>query len=120
MIKSLKTNKTLGTPSQSIISGSEDRQLISSKKQKPYRFGIGMLFYLVKHPHPDITNSVYHLSKISNKAYQAAFKEMLHVTQLVLDVNNYGVKYAPNLDENGIWYIVCYGNSDYAGNPDSH
>ena len=79
-----------------------------------------MLLYLIEHSCPDIANSGCELSTILIGAYSAAFKEMLHVIKFVSDMKNYGLKFVPNLDKNGIWDLICYSNNDYAGNPDSH
>ena len=73
---------------------------------------------LVKHSYPDIANSLHEISKVLDRAYPAAFKEMIHVIKFGLDAKNYGLKFAPNLDEYEIWNLLCYSNIDCAGDPD--
>ena len=79
-----------------------------------------MLFYLIKHSCPDITNSVHESSKVLDRAYPTVFKEMLCVIKFILDTKNYGLKFVLNLDKHAIWDFICYSDSDYAGDPDSH
>ena len=76
-----------------------------------------MLLYLVKHSRPDIANPVRELSKVLDGPDSGAFKEMLRVIKYVLDTQNWGLKIQPSLEDE--WDLVCYCDSDYAGDPDS-
>ena len=75
-----------------------------------------MLLFLVKHSRPDIANVTRELSKSMDKANPAAFKELKRVIKFVLDTKNYGLKIAPKKPEqDGLWNLNCYCDSDYAG-----
>ena len=77
-----------------------------------------MLLYLVKHSRPDIANPVRELSKVLDGATEEAFKEMLRVIKYVLDTKSWGLKIQPTFGEEA-WDLVCFCDSDYAGDPDS-
>ena len=115
----MQTYKTPGTPNLNMIRDTE--ATISKEKHKLYRSGVGMLLYLVKHSRPDIANAVRELSKVLDSATDASFKEMLRVIKYVLDTKNMGLKIEPNFDKdkNEPWELVCFSDSDYAGDPDS-
>ena len=57
--------------------------------QKLFQSGIRILFYLVKHSRPDISNAVRELSQVLDGANKAAFLEMhlliMCLTQKILD-----------------------------------
>jgi hypothetical protein len=59
---------TPGAPRTVILRPNKDDPLISSKDQKIFRSGVGMLLYLVKHSRPDIANEVRELSKVADGA----------------------------------------------------
>ena len=77
-----------------------------------------MLLYLVKHSRPDIANSVRELSKVLDGVTQEAFKELHQVIKCVLDTKTWGLKFRPTFDSDS-WDLVCFCNSNYAGDPDS-
>jgi hypothetical protein len=56
---------------------------------------VGMLLYLNKHFCPDIANVVTEMSKCTDGATMAAYKEMLRVTKFVLDIESYYLKIEP-------------------------
>ena len=85
------------------------------KDQRMYLSGIGMLLYLVKHSHPDIANATRELSKTNNGANPAAYKELLWVIKYVLDMEMLGFKIEPTGNSNKPREIVCFSNSNYAG-----
>merc|ERR1712139_32645 len=92
---------------------------ISAEDQKLYRSGVGMLLYLVKHSRPDIANPVRELSKVLDGASPAAFKEMKRVIRYVIDTEDWALKIFPKIDEDGIWRIVVFSDSDYATDPET-
>jgi hypothetical protein len=72
--------------------------------QSKYRFGVGILFHLIKYSRPDLANVVRELSKCINGASLAAYKEMHRVIKFVLDTQLNGLKPQPRHEsENGIW-----------------
>ena len=79
-----------------------------------------MLLYLVKFSRPDIANPVRELSKVLDCSTKTAFNELLRVIKYVLDTENLGLKIEPNIQYSGKpWDLVCYSDSDYAGDPDT-
>ena len=78
-----------------------------------------MLLYLVKHSRPDIANAVQELSKVLDGVSPAALKDMHRVIKYVLDTKNLGLKIDLNSFKKTPWDLVCYSDSDYAGDPDT-
>ena len=77
-----------------------------------------MLLYLVKHSRPDIANVARELSKCMDQANAGAYKELKRVIKFVLDTKSFGLKIEPIKEkEDGLWHIMCYCDSDYAGDP---
>ena len=80
---------------------------------------MGILLWLVNHSWPAIANYVRKLSKVLDGVTEASYKEMLRVIKYVLDSCNLGLKIEPThvLDEH--WTLVCFSDSNYAGDPES-
>ena len=79
-----------------------------------------MLLYLVKYSRPDIANPVRELSKVLDCSTKTAFKELLRMIKYVLDTEDLGLKISPKIqDSRKPWDLVCYSDSDYAGDPDT-
>ena len=76
-----------------------------------------MLLYLVKHLHPNLANMTRELSKANNGANPTAYQELLCVIKHVIDTKNLGLKIEPTGNSNKPWEMVCFGNSNYAGDP---
>lgn len=94
---------------------------LESKKQTRYRSGVGMLLYLVKFSRPDIANSVRELTKAMDKATESHYKSLLRVLKYVMSTQDLGLVYDSGtlINFNGVWKIVAYCDSDYAGDPDT-
>ena len=75
-VQHIRSTKTLGTPNFGIVCPTNYDEKISPERQKQYHSGVGMLLFLMKHSHPDISNSVRELSKVHDGANMAAYKEM--------------------------------------------
>ena len=118
IVKDMREYKTPGTPHKIQVRERDSQKCISKSDQKLYRSGVGMLLYLVKHSRPDIANPVRELSKVLDGATEEAFKEMLRVIKYVLDTKSWGLKIQPTFGEEA-WDLVCFCDSDYAGDPDS-
>ena len=71
--------------------------------------------YLVKHSYPDLANMTRELSKATNSANPAAYKELLCVVKYVLDMINFGLNIEPTGNSNKSWEMTCFSNSDYTG-----
>ena len=115
----LQTYMMPGTPGFRVIRPKDGEDMIGKHDQKLNRSGVGMLLFLVKHLRPDIANSVRELSKVLDGAHPAAFKEMLRVMRYVSDTKDLGLKIQPNKNEDEMWDIVVYTDSDYAGDEDT-
>ena len=94
---------------------------LESKKQTRYRSGVGMLLYLVKFSRPEIANSVRELTKAMDKATESHYKSLLRVLKYVMSTQDLGLVYDSGtlINFNGVWKIVAYCDSDYAGDPDT-
>ena len=73
--------------------------------------------FLVKHLCPDLANTTRKLSKANGSANPVAFNDLLHVIKYVIDMKNFGLKIEQKGNFNDPWEIVCFSNSDYAGDP---
>ena len=73
--------------------------------------------YLVKHSCPNLVNATRELSKANNGVNPATYKELLCVNRYVLDMKNLGLKIKPTWNSNKPWEIICFSDSDYAGDP---
>jgi hypothetical protein len=61
-IKKMRKYLTPGTPRFKIQKSTDDLEVINDDFQRKYRSGVGMLLYLTKYSHPDISNIVRELS----------------------------------------------------------
>ena len=77
---------------------------ISLEEQSKCQSGVIMLLYLVKHSIPKIANMTRELSKANNGTNPDTFKEL-------------GLKIKPKENSSKPRDIVCFRNSDYAGDP---
>ena len=57
------------------------------------------------------------LFKANNGANPAAYNELLHVVKYVLDTKMLGLRIEPMGNSNKPWEIVCFSDSNYAGDP---
>ena len=69
----------------------------------------------MKHSHPNLANITRELSKANDGANPVAYKELLCVIKYVIDTKNPGLKIEPTGNSNKPCDIVCFSNSDYAG-----
>jgi hypothetical protein len=100
-----------GTHRFKILRPMDEIKKIDDNQQSKYRFGVGMMLYLIKYSRHDLTNVVRELSKCMDGANLAAYKEMLRVVKFVLDTN-YCLKLNP-ICKNEEWYLVSYRDSDW-------
>ncbi len=84
---------------------------MSSENQKLYHSGVGMLFYLVKHSHPDIAKAAREISKGLYGANMAAYKEKHHVIKFVLDTSDLGLHIQPIHGREQPWELICFTDS---------
>ena len=66
---------------------------------------------------PQSCQSTRELSKANDGENPAVYKEFLHVIKYVIDTKNLGLKIKPKINPNKPCEIVCFSNSDYAGDP---
>jgi hypothetical protein len=81
--------------------------------QARYRYGVGMLLFLIKYLRPDLANIVWELSKCMDAASHATYKEMLRVMIFVVDTNQYCLQMQP-VEGGKDWDLVSYCNSEWA------
>ena len=86
--------------------------MISGKEQEIYRSGVGSLLCLVKLSRPDIANIVRELAKCMSRASIAALNELFRVIKFVLSTANYGLRIEPKMQEDEMWDLVVYSDSD--------
>ena len=118
-VETLREYKTPGTPGYGVSRPTDEDQKISMTEQSLYQSGIGMLLYLVKHSRPDIANAVRKCTKVLDGASTYAYREMLQIIKYVLDTKDYGLRIDPIYKKNKPWDLVCYSDSDYAGDSDT-
>jgi hypothetical protein len=82
----------------------KDNPLISPERHKLFRSGVGMLLYLFKHSRPDISNAVRELSKVSEGATEAHWKELLRTIKFILATFKKALLLHPKM-ENEIFYM---------------
>ena len=119
-IKDLKIREMpLGTNNR-VTRPKDEETLISSDAQTRYRSGVGMLLYLVKYSRPDLSNAVRELSKVNNGATPKHVKSLVRVVKFALDTRNKGLVYnvTNEKEENSIWRLKAYSDSDWAGDAD--
>ena len=73
-VKDFCSHKTPGKLKCLIVRPMEESKKISMEGQQEYQTGVGMLLYLVKHLHPNLTNMTRELSKANNVVNPTAFK----------------------------------------------
>ena len=78
-----------------------------------------MLLYLVKHSRPDIANAVRECTKVLDGATMYAYRGMMRIIKYVLHTSDYGLRISPIFKKNEPWDLVCYSDSDYAGDDDT-
>ena len=90
---------------------------IDDELQTKYRSGIGMLLFLIKYSHPDISNSVRDLSKGNKGANPAHFKKLLRTIRYVLSTRDRALFFRldKNCRESDVWELKSYCDSDFAG-----
>ena len=78
-----------------------------------------MLLYLAKYSRPDIANTVRELAKGMQGPTPNAFKQMKRVLKFVIDTKDYGLRMEPKLEQEAIWDMKVYTDSDWAGDKDT-
>ena len=117
LVHEVWSHKTLGTPKFLMVRPMEENEKILTEDQQEYQSGVGMLLYLVKHSCPDLANRTRELSKAKNFANPVAYKELLWVIKYVINTKKLGLKIEPMVNSNKPKEIICFRNSDYAGDP---
>jgi hypothetical protein len=120
-ISKLKEYKTPAGPGESVIRPIEGDPILSEEEQKEFRSGVGMLLYLVKHSRPDISNVVRELAKVMDGAMPAHQKLLYRTIKYVIDTKDRALVYKPLTEKhnnNFIWHLKAYCDSDYSGDKD--
>ena len=114
LVKELQKYKTPSSPGEIIMRNTDS--VVNKESHANYRSGVGMLLYLVKHTRPDIANPVRELSKALDLPSPKAYKSMLRIVKFVLDTRNLAIRIKPiPFDGEGMWQIVAFSDSDFAG-----
>ena len=96
----------------------DPKMMIPAEKHARYRTGVGMLLYLVKRSQQDIADCMRELSKVLDGPTELSYREMLRCVMYVLDSKDLGLRLKLNGTPKGEpWGIVCYLDSDWAGDP---
>ncbi len=70
---------------------------------------------MAKHSRPDISNCVRDLSKVLDTDTDQSYNEMLRIIHHVLEARDYGLRFTPYDKRDDAWHMICYADSDYAG-----
>ena len=73
-VQDVWSHKTPDMPKFLIIRSVVDNEKISTKDQKEYQLGEGMMLYLVKHLHLNLANMTRELSRANDGANPVAYK----------------------------------------------
>jgi hypothetical protein len=73
----------------------KDKRLNTLEQQK-YRSGVGMLFYLVKHSRPDLSNPVRELTKVMDGARVDHMTSLFREIKFALHTRDRGIMIKPN------------------------
>ena len=104
LVKDVWSHKTAGTLKFFILRPMVEREKISTEDQQEYWLGVGMLLYLVKYLHPNVAIVTRELLKAKGGAIKYVF-----------DTKNLGLKIQPTGNSNKPREIICFSDSNYAG-----
>jgi hypothetical protein len=79
-----------------------------------------MLFYLVKHSRPDISNAVRELTKVLDGATNAHWKTLIRTIKFVLDTKLDALRLSPFTKKDGSLFLHGYSDSEFAGDRETH
>jgi hypothetical protein len=99
LVESLKEFKTPAPPRSIVKRPDKEDVLITVEQQTKFRFGVGMLLYLVKHSRFDIANSVREFSKVADGATISHWKLLLRCIKYVIITEYLELKLKPNTRE---------------------
>ena len=91
---------------------------MSLEKQTLYRFGVGILPYLVKHTRPDLVNATRELSRAMDVTNYVHWKELLRVIKYALKSQEKGIVLKPerNYAKINLKLVV---DAEFAGDKDT-
>lgn len=75
-IKGVYNYTSLSIPGQVIIKACDDDELMDGKSQILFRSKIGSLLYLSRFTHPDLSNLVRELTKVTSKGTLSHYKQL--------------------------------------------
>lgn len=126
-----RTYKTPGTPGFTTnLKSIDENNVLSEEMMERYRSGVGMVLYLVKHSHPDLSNPTQELSKCLTKTSKVYYDEMLRIISFICQTQNQGLKLKmhgltflltdPSLKAPIVisWYLRAFCDALYASDPD--
>jgi len=99
-----------------VIEVMNDWEKLDNSAQKEYRGGVGSLLHLAKYSRLDFGNCIHELSKVMDVANDGHEKELQRVIKYVLDTSRLKLKFDPQKNDCGIFYLTGKLDSDYVGN----
>jgi hypothetical protein len=78
-----------------------------------------MLLHLVKHSRPDIANATRELSKVMDGATEGQWKELRRLLKFVIDTKWRGLQIKPRLNDDEVWRIQAFSDSDYCADKET-
>ena len=120
-VREIRKYRTPASPGFAVRRPTADESLISAVMQKRFRMAVGLMLFLVKFSRPDISNSVRELAKVNDGATNENFKQMLRAVRFVLDTRKKVLRFKPKINKQNdeIWDVYGYCDSDFAGDKDS-
>ena len=118
-ISNLQRYKTPAAPGEIIMKAASDYEKVDAETHKMFQSGVGMLLYLVKFSRPKISNAVWEIAKATDGPTKAHVKSLMRLIKYVVDTKDHGLVMEPkNNDNNNLWEMQAYCDSDYAGDLD--
>jgi hypothetical protein len=118
-IKNLREFKTPAVPGEIISRTEDETEIVDHQVHRSFRSGVGMLLYLIKFSRPDISNAVREIAKVMDGPTMIQVKSLYRLIKFVVDTKTHGLLMEPEeSQDNNIWTLQAYCDSDYAGDKD--
>lgn len=118
-IEGMCTYATPAAPGGGIVRPEIYEPRMAEEDQVVYRSAVGTMLYLVKHSRPDLANSTRELSKVIDSRTIGDRKQMLRAVRFIELTRDIVIKMRPKVDENSIWELKSFVDSDWAGDKET-
>ena len=118
LVENVRKHDVPCAPGSHLLRPTEKDRKLEPDKQAIYRSGIGMLLYLTKHTRPDIAYADREHSRMMDGATEGHYTSLLRIIKYVIETKNHTLKMKVNRNDQDIFKIMGYSDSDYAGNKD--